>query len=84
MPTGKSSSAMAAGVSATSLALKSGSTQARATSFAPLNGPILGFEERQHLVDGVARDDAFFDQQGFQRAGAGGAEGLTVVGVGEA
>jgi hypothetical protein len=37
----KPSSVMAAGVSATSRTLKAGSTQARATSRAPLNGPIF-------------------------------------------
>src|SRR6266446_1597984 len=40
MPLGRSSLAIAAGVSSTSNCLNAGSTQARATTFAPLNGPI--------------------------------------------
>ena len=84
MPLGRSSLAIAAGVSSASNCLNAGSTQARATIFAPLNGPIWVSKNDSTLLTVLPVMMPFSIEQGFERHRPCRAFALAVAWVGEA
>ena len=74
---------MAAGVSSDQELLECRIDPGTRHDLRAVEGPHLGLEERQHRVDGIAGDDAFLDQQRFQRHRPRGALDLAVARISE-